>query len=174
MIQTLHQVNIYDEELIYKAISASFADLDIAKDMRPGLKVAIKPNLIMAKNPEFPVTTHPLVIKAVVRWLRKHGVTDITLAESSGGLYTAEYMNNVYRVCGMKQLEPDLKLNDDFSAKTVHCEEGFKNHSFHIITPIAEADSGPALWEMRGLCPGVIPVTSRFSICSPAALLRWW
>lgn len=140
MIQTLHQVNTYDEELIYKAISASFADLDIAKDMRPGLKVAIKPNLIMAKNPEFPVTTHPLVIKAVVRWLRKHGVTDITLAESSGGLYTAEYMNNVYRVCGMKQLEPDLKLNDDFSAKTVHCEEGFKNHSFHIITPIVEAD----------------------------------
>ncbi|MBQ9926977.1 MAG: DUF362 domain-containing protein [Lachnospiraceae bacterium] len=140
MIQTLNHVSEYKEELIYPAICRAFDALDIEKDMRPGLKVAIKPNLILAKSPDVPVTTHPLVIKAVARWLNEHGVTDITLAESSGGLYNAEYMGNIYRVCGMKQLEPQVRLNMDFSAKTVNCPEAFANHSFHIITPILEAD----------------------------------
>lgn len=140
MLQTLYHIPEYNEELIYPAVCKFMKALDIARDMRPDLKVVIKPNLIMAKGPELPVTTHPLVIKAVVRWLREQGVRDITLAESSGGPYTAEYMKNIYHVCGMRQLEPDLRLNTDFSARTVNCPEGFANHSFHIITPVAEAD----------------------------------
>ena len=67
MIQTLNHVSEYKEELIYPAICRAFDALDIEKDMRPGLKVAIKPNLILAKSPDVPVTTHPLVIKAVAR-----------------------------------------------------------------------------------------------------------
>jgi len=140
MIQALQLVPEYKEELIYPAVCGFMETLEIAKDMRPDLKVVIKPNLVMAKNPDFPATTHPLVIKCVVRWLKEQGVQNITLAESSGGLYNAEHMKNVYQVCGMKQLEPDVKLNMDFSARTVNCREGFANHSFHIITPIAEAD----------------------------------
>lgn len=140
MLQTLFYVPTYEEELIYSAICRSMEALGIDKDMRPDLKVAIKPNLVMAKSPDFPVTTHPFVIKAVARWLNEHGVTNITLAESSGGLYNAEYMKNVYRVCGMYQLEPAVTLNMDFSARTVNCREGFSNHSFHIITPVLDAD----------------------------------
>ena len=140
MLQTLQYVPEYKDELIYPAICKSLEALDIAGDMRPNLKVVIKPNLIMAKKPDFPATTHPLVIKAVVRWLKEHGVHDITLAESSGGLYNAEYMKNIYHVCGLKPLEPDLRLNMDFSAQTVNCKAGFANHSFHIITPVAKAD----------------------------------
>ncbi len=115
MIQTLYHVPEYKEEMIYPAVCRAMEALDIAGDMRPELKVVIKPNLIMAKKPEFPVTTHPLVIKAVVRWLTEHGVKDITLAESSGGLYNAEYMKNIYHVCGVKELSPQLKMNMDFS-----------------------------------------------------------
>ncbi len=140
MLQTLQYVPEYKEELIYPAICKSLDALGIADDMRPGLKVVIKPNLIIAKKPEFPATTHPLVIKAVVRWLREHGISDITLAESSGGLYNAEYMKNIYHVCGMRQLEPDVSLNMDFSAQTLSTRPGFANHSFHIITPVAKAD----------------------------------
>lgn len=140
MIQTLYHVPEYKEELIYNAICQAMNALGIAKDMRPDLKVVIKPNLVMAKSPTFPATTHPLVIKAVVRWLKEQGVNHIILAESSGGLYNAEYIKNVYQVCGMKQLEPDITLNMDFSAQTVNCPAGFANHSFHIITPIIDAD----------------------------------
>lgn len=140
MIQTLQTVKEYKEELLYPAVQRSLEALDIAGELRPDMKVVIKPNLIMAKNPGYPVTTHPMVVKAVVRWLNEHGVKDITLAESSGGLYNAEAMKRVYHVCGMDALEPALKLNTDFSAKTVNCRKGFSNHSFHLITPIVEAD----------------------------------
>lgn len=140
MLQTLYYVPEYKEELIYASVCKFMEALNVAQDMRPDLKVVIKPNLIIAKGPDFPATTHPLVIKAVVRWLNDHHVSDITLAESSGGLYNAEYMKNIYHVCGMKQLEPEVKLNMDFSAQTVYCEKKFANHSFHLITPIAKAD----------------------------------
>ncbi len=140
MLQALQYVKEYKEEQIYPAICKAMDALSIAQDMRPGLKVVIKPNLIMAKSPDFPVTTHPLVIKAVGRWLNEHGVTDITLAESSGGLYNAEYMKNIYRTCGVKILEPEITLNMDFSAQTVNCKSGFANRSFHIITPVLKAD----------------------------------
>ena len=140
MLQTLYQVSEYREDRVYPAICRAMDALQIAQDLRPGLKVVIKPNLVLAKSPAFPVTTHPVVVSAVVRFLREHGVTDITLAESSGGLYNAEHMKNLYKVCGMTSLEPDLRLNMDFTARTVPCQEGFKNHSFHLITPITEAD----------------------------------
>lgn len=140
MIQTLQLVSEYKEELIYPAICKSMETLEIANDMRPDLNVVIKPNLIMAMSPDFPATTHPLVIKCVVRWLKEHGVTNITLAESSGGLYTKEHMRGVYNTCGMKTLESELTLNMDFSAQTVNCPSGFSNHTFHLITPIVEAD----------------------------------
>lgn len=140
MIQSLQLVEDYDEELIYPAICKSMEALDIASDLRPDLKVVIKPNLIMARNTSSPVTTHPLVIKAVARWLREHGIMNITLAESSGGPYNAEYIKKIYHTCGMEILKPDVELNMDFTAQTVNCKEGFANHSFHLITPIVEAD----------------------------------
>ena len=40
----------------------------------------------------------------------------------------------------MKQLQPDLTLNMDFTAQTVNCPAGYANHSFHLITPVCEAD----------------------------------
>ena len=89
MIQTLQNVTEYREDLIYSALCKSFDDLNIEQDLRPGMKVVIKPNLVMAKSPEFSATTHPLVIRGVIRYLREHGITDITVAESSGGLYNA-------------------------------------------------------------------------------------
>ena len=80
MIQTLKNVKEYKEELIRPAIREMLEALDIAKDLRPGMKVVIKPNLVMAKKPDAPVTTHPLVVKAVAEWLREQGIEDITLA----------------------------------------------------------------------------------------------
>ena len=140
MIQTLHIVPEYNEDLIYPAICKSMEALNIAADLRPEMKIVIKPNMVMAKSPDFPATTHPLVVKAVIRWLKEQGMQHITIAESSGGLYNVEAMKHVYHVCGMDALSPEAELNMDFSAQTVNCPSGFKNHSFHLITPIVEAD----------------------------------
>lgn len=141
MIQTLKNVKEYKEELIRPAIREMLNALDISKDLKSGMKVAIKPNLVMAKKPEAaPVTTHPLVVKAVAEWLREQGIEDITLAESSGGPYTPEHMKRIYHVCGMDTIGDSIHLNEDCSAETVNTRDGFANHSFHLITPIVKAD----------------------------------
>ena len=43
MIQTLHIVPEYNEELIYPAICKSMEALHIATDLRPEMKIVIKP-----------------------------------------------------------------------------------------------------------------------------------
>ena len=48
MIQTLHIVPEYNEELIYPAICKSMEAMHIAADLRPEMKIVIKPNLVMA------------------------------------------------------------------------------------------------------------------------------
>lgn len=140
MLQTLYSVNDYKEDLVYPAICKALDALSVPADLHPGMKVVIKPNLVMAKSPVYPVTTHPVVIRCVARYLHSHGITDITLAESSGGLYNAEYMKALYKTCGVAPLEDVLHLNMDFTARTIPCKEGFVNHSFHIISPILDAD----------------------------------
>lgn len=140
MIQTIQTVETYDEALLYPAVCRSFDALGVAEDLRPGMRVVLKPNLIMARGPEAPVTTHPAVVGAVARWLLDHGVEDITVAESSGGAYTPEHLRRLYHVCGMDTLPEGVKLNLDCSAETVYCSAGFRNHSFHLITPIVRAD----------------------------------
>lgn len=50
MIQTLKNVKEYKEELIRPAIREMLNALDISKDLKPGMKVAIKPNLVMANE----------------------------------------------------------------------------------------------------------------------------
>lgn len=140
MIQTLQLVDNYDFEKVYAAVCKNLEALSIADELKADMKIVIKPNLIVAKGADVPATTHPLVVKAVVRWLIEHGMSNITIAESSGGPYNAEYMKRIYKVCGMECVQPEAKLNMDFSAQTVPCKDGFANHTFHLITPIVEAD----------------------------------
>ncbi len=140
MIQTVQIAAEYREELLYPAVCRSFDDLKIEEDLTPGMRVVIKPNLVMARRPEHSATTHPETIRSVVRWLRERGISDIIIAESSGGLYNDEYMSRIYRTCGMTALEPEAQLNRDFTFRTINCPAGFSNRSFHIITPITEAD----------------------------------
>lgn len=140
MYQVLYHISEYTEDLVFEGVSKAFEKLDILSELSPEMNIVLKPNLIMAKKPNAPVTTHPLIVKSVARWLSEHGMKNIVIAESSGGPYTAEHMKNVYRTCGMYEAEPYARLNMDFGFQSVNTPEGFMNHSFNIIHPIANAD----------------------------------
>lgn len=129
---SLKAVARYDDALIDEAIAAHFDALNVAADLKPGMKVLIKPNLLAARDPATAVTTHPAILAGVARWLRAHGVEHITLADSSGGLYTPAAQRTLYRVCGLNPLADLLTLNEDVSY-------GSKN-GFNLLTPVLEAD----------------------------------
>jgi uncharacterized protein (DUF362 family)/Pyruvate/2-oxoacid:ferredoxin oxidoreductase delta subunit len=54
------------------------------KYVRPGMKVLLKPNLLSAKEPSRAITTHPEIVAAVAREVRKLGA-DVKVGDSPGG-----------------------------------------------------------------------------------------
>lgn len=129
---SLQGVERYDDALIDRAIAAHFDALHVADDLKPGMKVLIKPNLLAGRDPAAAVTTHPSILAGVARWLRAHGIDHITLADSPGGLYTPASLRKVYTACGLDVLRPLMTLNEDVSF-------GSRN-GFNILTPVLEAD----------------------------------
>lgn len=124
----------YDAESLDRAVRSHFEAMG-AEELTPNKKVLLKPNLLRGASPAKSITTNPQLVDAVVRYLHGRGITDITLADSSGGLYTPAVMRGVYAASGLTG--NGYILNDDCSFTRVH-KEGFR--PFNIITPILHAD----------------------------------
>lgn len=62
----------YDSSLVQDAVRRTI-DLigGITSFIKPGSKVLVKPNLLMAKEPETGITTHPEVVRAVIKILKQ-------------------------------------------------------------------------------------------------------
>lgn len=71
--------------------------------VKPNSRVLVKPNLLMAKGPEFGVCTHPEVIRAVVRLLKKHGCT-VFVGDGPSVWGEIQDVNIVYEASGMKKI----------------------------------------------------------------------
>jgi uncharacterized protein (DUF362 family)/ferredoxin len=62
----------YDPLLVEESVKKALTLLGgIAKFIRPGSRVLVKPNLLMAKEPEFGIDTHPEVVRAVIKLLKE-------------------------------------------------------------------------------------------------------
>lgn len=139
-IVSVQRADKYDADVLRGAIGSHFEALGIEQDLRPGLKVLLKPNLLAAHRPERAATTHPALIAAIIEWLRDRGVDDITIADSPGGIYKPGNLKALYEACGYQTLAGIAKLNFDTGYKAVPCPDGFVNRSFNIINPVFGAD----------------------------------
>jgi uncharacterized protein (DUF362 family)/Pyruvate/2-oxoacid:ferredoxin oxidoreductase delta subunit len=137
---SVRKTETYSDAVVRSAVNAHFKALGIENDLHPDMKVLIKPNLLAAHRPERGATTHPAVVGAVIDWLREHSITDITVADSSGGVYTPKSLKAVYDACGYTPLRDMARLNEDTGYTTVKTPGDFMNRSFNIINPILEAD----------------------------------
>lgn len=131
-VVSIQNAAAYEPGLLDRAIAAHFEALGVAEDLRPGMHVLLKPNLLMGRDPACAVTTHPAVLAAVGRWLRAHGIDKITLADSPGGVYTPALLQKTYTACGLDQLRPLMELNEDVSFQ--------RRNGFDLLTPVVEAD----------------------------------
>jgi uncharacterized protein (DUF362 family)/ferredoxin len=89
------------ERLVGSVLEAS----DGGRRLGPGRRIWIKANLLAAHEPDSAVTTHPAVVEAVVRSLRRRGAVPL-LADSPGGVMRDP--SRVYRVTGMAALADRL------------------------------------------------------------------
>ncbi len=70
------------EKAVFDALNAIEAKSLMKKQ---DMKILLKVNLLSAKPPERGVTTHPSVVRAVIRWLKQFNPSKIYVGDSSGG-----------------------------------------------------------------------------------------
>lgn len=98
----------YDAALVSQAVKEA-VDLigGITNFIRPQSRVLVKPNLLMAKGPEAGITTHPEVVRGVVKLLKGIGCR-IFLGDGPCAWGTQiEDVDEVYEQTGMKALSEE-------------------------------------------------------------------
>ncbi|MFH1073649.1 MAG: DUF362 domain-containing protein [Candidatus Firestonebacteria bacterium] len=78
----------YNEDRVYLAVKESLELIGgLGLFVKPGMRVLVKPNLLSAVAPERAVTTHPSVVKAVIRLVKEaEGIP--FLGDCHGGILT--------------------------------------------------------------------------------------
>lgn len=115
----------YEEPCVRTALVEALDAIGGLDFVKTGMRIAIKTNLVSAMAPETAATTHPTMLGELVKLLFERGAGEVIVGDSPGGLYNAVFVNRVYKVTGMHELEAlGAKLNDDFSQKEVEYPEG--------------------------------------------------
>ena len=132
----------YDDALLTQAVEEVFADSAAMQQLTPDSRVLLKPNLLAKHVPERAVTTHPAVVRAVIRALKKRGIQHITVADSPGGVYTPAVMKPLYRQSGLQAV-----CEEEGAVLYTACEWGERACTdfdlvprFSWIQPALEAD----------------------------------
>lgn len=131
----------YASEGLPAAIEAAFENSENAKKLTAQSRVLIKPNLLAKHSPNEAITTHPAVLRQVITALQRRGVTDITVADSPGGVYNPQLMEDIYKVCGIAQVCSELrvKMYTDCKWKS-KSSQGIICREWNFIEPVVDAD----------------------------------
>jgi len=103
----------YESSLVQQATREAIDLLGgISSFIRPGSKVLVKPNLLMAKEPEFGIDTHPEVMRAVIKILKEIGCDILVGDGPSVWGNQIENVDEVYTRSGIKRVcrEENVKL----------------------------------------------------------------
>ena len=106
-----------------------------------GSRVLIKTNLLMRKNPEDAVTTHPAVVEAIVRYLQDIDCK-VIIGDSPGGPFTEWNLKSVYKAAGMFGVaeRTGCELNFDTSVLEISNSGAKRLKSMQIIRIAKEVD----------------------------------
>ena len=130
----------YGESTVRDALEQVLAPLGGMDWVVPGMKIAVKANLVTFLKPEKAATTHPALICELVRMLAERGA-EVVVGDSPGGLYTAAFVNRVYAAAGMKAVEQaGGRLNQNFEEKETEFPEASVCRKFRYTAWLDDAD----------------------------------
>jgi uncharacterized protein (DUF362 family)/ferredoxin len=95
----------YDPSLVQEATKKAIDLLGgVTNFIKPSSKVLVKPNLLLAKEPEFGITTHPEVMRAVIKVLKEIHCHVLVGDGPSVWGYQVENIHEVYMRTGIKRI----------------------------------------------------------------------
>ena len=135
------KLDTYERDAVRSAIEELLRPIGGFDFVRPGIKIAIKANLVAAMKPDTAATTHPLLIRELCDMLVSRGA-EVIVGDSPGGPFTPILLNRVYGVTGINCVtEVGASLNRDYSsAKCESFAEGEVLKSFEYTAWLDWAD----------------------------------
>ncbi len=141
---SLTRCRAYDPTRMGEALARVLAPLGgMEAFVRPGERIALKPNLLMGAAPDKGVTTHPAVVEAVAVAVREAGATPVLVESPGSGIpYTAATLRRVYRHTGMHSMAEriGLELNVDTRVRAVSHPEARLAKRLDVLAPLLEVD----------------------------------
>ena len=95
----IRKIETYELSVIKEAVADFLSEAKLSR-LQNAKTVLIKPNLLGAFPPEQAVTTHPVVVEAIIQYLLEKG-KEVWLGDSAGG--TAN-IRDIWQVTGMQSL----------------------------------------------------------------------
>jgi len=131
----------YNLEKIEGILRRHLSQSGVMDKITPGIKVALKLNLVAPMKPDTAGTTHPVVVEALCRILKELGA-EVILGDSPGGPFNATYLKGVYHTCGLNEIaeRTGAKLNSNCTQSDVSFPEGIIAKNITVTSWLLEAD----------------------------------
>lgn len=131
----------YDLAEVEKSLSAVIAGAGGLDWVNPGMKIAIKANLVSFMKPEAAATTHPSVLCALSKMLVERGA-EVIIGDSPGGLFNASFVGRVYAAAGMHEAEKyGAKLNHNYDSREIDFPDAAVAKHFTCTDWLCRADA---------------------------------
>ena len=136
----LAQCPDYGQSLEEK-IERAFDALQVWDKIRPGMRVVLKPNLVMSSKPEQAIITHPAFTAAVGKCVQKAGGR-VIIAESPGGPYTPAAMKAMFRATGYRDMAEacGFTLYTDCKSREVTLPQAKRCRELSVVEPFLDRD----------------------------------
>lgn len=131
----------YNDHEVEIALEQALAPIGGLEWVKPGMKIAVKANLVSFMKPESAATTHPAVLCALTKLLKARGA-DVVIGDSPGGLFNSAFVGRVYAATGMHEVEKcGAKLNDNFESREIDFPAAEKARHFTCTDWLCRADA---------------------------------
>ncbi|BCJ94836.1 iron-sulfur protein [Anaerocolumna cellulosilytica] len=96
---------------------------ELKQKIKQEMKVVVKANLVSNQTPEKAITTHPNVVKAIVRYFQSFHCA-VTIADSPGAPhgFTKQILKTVYDETGMSKVADETGCNLNFDTSIIDVE----------------------------------------------------
>jgi len=139
----------YEPEVVKAGLLAALAPIGGLDWVTPGMKIALKVNMMMQIKPEKAGTVHPQIAASLCELFVERGAS-VVVGDSPGGPFSAAFLAGVYSTTGMRQvLKAGATLNDNFAIQDVSFPEAVSAREFQVTSYIAEADAVIDLCKMK-------------------------
>ncbi len=140
---SVEKCSSYEQLEINKALDNAIDAIGGLDFVKEGMTIGIKANLVAAMNPDKAVTTHPALLKRLCERIVELGAS-VIVGDSPGGLFTPTFVKNVYKTCGLYELEEafpgKVKLNTNLEIKDAEFPEAVSIKTFIYTAWLDDVD----------------------------------